>query len=80
MNVSFNKSKESENLELISPSELVVKPKEDLQKEKLAAAIKIQSVFRGHLTRLKELESGKEIVYYNPSFGIDGCAVHCIFC
>ena len=29
---------------------------------------------------LKELENGKEIAYYNPSFGIGGHATHCIFC
>jgi len=29
---------------------------------------------------LKELENGKEIAYYNPSFGVGGYATHCIFC
>lgn len=29
---------------------------------------------------LKELEKSGEIAYYNPSFGIGGYAVHCIFC
>ncbi|MBN9376788.1 MAG: hypothetical protein BGO14_01315 [Chlamydiales bacterium 38-26] len=29
---------------------------------------------------LKELEKGKEIAYYNPSFGVGGHAKHCIFC
>lgn len=29
---------------------------------------------------LKELEKGREIAYYNPSFGVGGHAAHCIFC
>jgi hypothetical protein len=53
------------NSELNNLSQLVVKPKEDLEKEKLAAAIKIQSIFRGILVQLAVKKEERHLLSYS---------------
>lgn len=66
-------SKWYQNLQQQVASELqMLKIEDEFNKESFASLI-IQGIFQ-------ELANGREIAYYNPSFGYGGYATQCIFC